>query len=314
MSVASFRSSQEPVRAIGVIGLGAMGLGMASRLMEAGYELHVMGDRAAANVDQLRTLGMVHTHRSLQELTASACHVLTCLPTGEDVLSVVNVLPADGAGIRALIDCSTVGMSAAEDIHQKLKEIGWQYIDAPVTGGPKRAASGELIAYVGADGDPRDGAMEAIRSFCARVVELGSPGTGQLLKLANNSILLGLVALNGYALSFAETAGLNASEFAEIVQGGAADNWQLQNYLPTALASGATAGFALQLAHKDLKLVLDGAHSIGLDLGVLEAVQALYERASAHERKLGQKSDFSAVIRELATDDDREIHERKSNV
>lgn len=288
-----------PSRAIGVIGLGAMGSGIAESLLRAGYELHVLEGHAATQVQRLGELGSVIAHPRQTELFEHAEHVLTCLPAGADVLAFVAELPVDARGERALIDCSTVGVGAAAEIWARAAGAGWQYVDAPLTGGPQRAADGELLCYFSTDGEPRPGVGEIMRAFCARVVELGEPGSGQAIKLANNSIVLGLVVFNGYALSLAKSAGLDVDEFVEIVRGGAADNWQLQNYLPAALTEGTTAGFALRLAHKDLALVIDAARHQGLDLGVLEAVDVLYKQASAREQEQGRRADFSSVLREL---------------
>lgn len=284
---------------IGVIGLGAMGAGIAESLLRAGFEVHVLSGRATAQIERLSTLGSVVAHDRLIDLLDHGGHVLTCLPEGSDVLATAEELPVDDGRGRALIDCSTIGVGSAAAVWKVARAAGWQYIDAPLTGGPKRAASGELICYFSSDGAPRAGVLEAVEAFCAKIVQLGEPGSGQSIKLANNSVLLGLVALNGYALSLADSAGVGAEEFVEIVRDGAADNWQLQNYLPGALTPGAEVGFALQLAHKDLALVIDAAKSQGLDLGVLDALDALYQKATSQEQTEGQRADFSAVIREL---------------
>lgn len=286
--------------AVGVIGLGAMGAGVAEVLLRAGYELHALEGRAAAQIRRLGEIGPVVAHPRLADLLDRVDHVLTCLPAGPDVVAVARQLPVDPSRSRALIDCSTIGVSAAAEVWELARTAGWQYVDAPLTGGPARAATGELLCYLSSDGEPRPGVMDIADAFSVRVVRLGEPGSGQTIKLANNSIVLGLVALNGYALSLAESAGVGVDEFVEIVRGGAADNWQLQNYLPAALAPGARPGFALQLAHKDLGLVIDAARGRDLDLGVLEAVDAVYRRASAREREEGRRLDFSAVIGELA--------------
>lgn len=300
MSVAPPPAPAPRASAIGVIGLGAMGAGIAEVLLRAGFELHVLQGRAAAQVQRLSGIGPVVAHGRLADLFARAGHVLSCLPAGQDVIAVADELPDDPSRSRALIDCSTIGLSAAAEVWERARAAGWQYVDAPLTGGPKRAATGELLCYLSSDGTPRPWVMEVVRAFSSRVVELGEPGSGQAIKLANNSIVLGLVALNGYALSLAEAAGVGVEEFVGIVRGGAADNWQLQSYLPTALVAGSPPGFALQLAHKDLGLVIDAARSQGLDLGVLDAVDDVYRRASARERDEGRRLDFSAVIRELA--------------
>ncbi|TJY66215.1 hypothetical protein E4J89_17205 [Arthrobacter sp. CAU 1506] len=298
---AAHESTDMSARAVGALGIGAMGSGMAARLLAAGFELHVLDGRATSTINRLSTSGTIRRHHSIQELAGFAPHVLTCLPTGEDVLAVAKSLPIDGEGRRAFIDCSTVGVSAVGDIRSAVESAGWQYVDAPVTGGPQRAAKGELLSYFAVDGRPRDGVREILSTFCTRMVELDSPGMGQLLKLANNAILLGLVTLNGYALTFAQSMGISPQEFAEITRDGAGDNWQLQNYLPTALEPGSKPGFALNLAHKDLRLVLDAAGRLGLDTTVLTSIEKLYDRASLTERGAGQRADFSAVIQELSS-------------
>lgn len=288
-----------PAKPVGVVGLGAMGAGIAENLLRAGFELHVLGGRAAAQVERLMGLGPVVVHPRLADLLDRADHVLSCLPAGADVADVAAELPDDAHRVRVFIDCSTIGVHAATEVWKLVRAAGWQYVDAPLTGGPGRASTGDLLCYFSSDGQPRPGAMEIVHAFCARAVQLGEPGSGQAIKLANNSILLGLIVLNGYALSLAESAGVSVDEFVEIVSGGAADNWQLQHYLPEALAQNAPAGFALRLAHKDLALVIDAVRNQGLDPGVLEAVGALYQRASAREKKQDLRADFSSVIREL---------------
>src|SRR4051812_42209230 len=174
---------------IGLIGLGTMGLPMGKRLVEAGHEVTVVPHVNRAPADELAGMGARVAEKPAE--VAQACElVITIVP---DVPQVREVLFGDGGLASAdkfhpdllYIDMSTITPLAAREFGEQLASRGVAVLDAPVSGGPMRAADGSLTIMVGGHAENFERARPVLTVMGKNIVHVGGPGTGQAVKLAN---------------------------------------------------------------------------------------------------------------------------------
>ncbi len=251
---------------VGLIGLGAMGLHYGKRLLGAGYDLSVLGHKNRAPVDDLVGLGAVEATSAVQ--MANMCSVVvTALP---DVPQVRSVL-FEGDGVYMArhsnllyIDMSTITPSASREFHGRLSELGIGALDAPVSGGPMRAADGTLTVMVGGDAEAFARAQPVLQQLGKHISHVGGPGAGQSVKLVNQLLISIIMVANAEALSLGVKAGVPLETLTEIIGTSSGSNYLMQSWLPKTLFSGdLESGFALDLLMKDLRAALEWANELG---------------------------------------------------
>ncbi len=255
---------------VGFLGLGTMGRPMAECVLRQGYSLVVCAHRDRRPVEELATLG-ARVAGNPAEVTAASDVVITMVPDAPQLEEVVlgehGVLEGAHAG-AILVDMSTVAPSATRRVGARLTEVGMHMLDAPVSGGPGRAATGDLSIMVGGEPAVFERARPVLEAMGGRVVHLGELGMGEAAKLANNILLAGVLVANVEALAFGVKSGIPAETLREVLLAGTAANWQLENWLPKNVLAGTfePAGFALRLMHKDLSAALEAARELGVPL------------------------------------------------
>lgn len=282
---------------VGFVGLGAMGLPMCKQLLHNGFELAVVSHTNMAPAQELAGMGAEVLERPA-ELAQTCQVVITSVP---DVPQVQEVLFGDGGIATAprdgltYIDMSTITPTAARLHHQRLKDVGIAALDAPVSGGPLRAADGTLTIMVGGDEPVYNDALPVLRALGKHIVHVGPPGSGQVVKLVNQLIISIVMVANAEALSLGVKAGVPLSTLVEVIGTSAGSNYLMQSWMPRTLFSGdLSSGFALDLLMKDLRAALTWANEMGMPTFGGAMSQQLYKLARTEENA---RFDYSVVAR-----------------
>lgn len=243
------------MKQVGFIGLGNMGLPVARRLREVGREILAF-DTSDARLAQASALG-VKPARSTGEV-AGACDVLVLsLPTPAVVRQVVPLV-VEGARDRiCVVDLSTNDPATARDMAQLVASAGGRYIDAPVSGGPSRAATGELSVMVGGDDDAVADARPLLEQIGKQVEHVGPAGCGCIAKLLNNYVALWNMAGVSQAFLAGSAMGMPPDRLYEVMNRSSAQSYSLSRNFPKIRSGDFSPSFALDLAEKDLRLALD---------------------------------------------------------
>lgn len=279
---------------IGFIGLGRMGRGMASNLQTKGFSLMVH-DVAEAPVTALETLGA--RHGTPAEIAAVSDIVVTMLPTGKEVGEVVlapgGMLDHAKPGTM-ILDMSTIDPETTDKLHAETRARGMTAVDAPVGRLAWHADRGQSLFMVGADDADYARALPLLQAMGTTIHHSGGPGAGTRMKLVNNYLAIILCQLNAEALSLSQRFGLDLAKTLDVLYGTTATNGQLKVNWPNKVLAGDTdPGFTIDLAHKDLSLIVQAANSARVPLPVAAAAREAFSTARA--RGYGQ-NDFSAMV------------------
>jgi 3-hydroxyisobutyrate dehydrogenase len=267
---------------IAFIGTGVMGRSMAGHLLKAGHTLHIH-NRTKAKAADLLAAG-AHWHDTAGAAAAQAGVVITMLGFPKDVEE--TYLSPGGIVERArpgalLIDMTTSSPQLAEKIATAAAARGLAALDAPVSGGDVGAREARLVIMVGGSEAAFQRARPYFEIMGKNIARHGGPGAGQYCKLANQiAIAAGMLAWCE-SLVFAQKAGLDPAKVIESIGGGAAGSWSLNNYGPRALRGDFNPGFYVKHYLKDLRIALDCAATMGLDLPGTALARQLYDRVAA---------------------------------
>ncbi|MGH3662358.1 MAG: NAD(P)-dependent oxidoreductase [Micromonosporaceae bacterium] len=269
---------------IGFIGLGAMGAPMARQIVASGAAVTVY-DVSAESVAALVEAG-ARAAATPREAAEQSDIVICMLPHPDVVRGVLlgpdGVVHADPAPQLA-IDMSTSGPEVVRECAAALAESGIGMLDAPVGKGPWAAEKGELTILLGGPDELCAKAEPVLRVVGSTVLRCGPLGAGQAVKLANNLVACANMAAvtEGYAL--AKRAGADPAVLLEMMPGTSADSWQLRHTMIGKIMQGDLSPmFKLQLAHKDMRLVLELASGSDLDVGCAKATYEWYDAAMRH--------------------------------
>lgn len=285
------------------IGLGRMGLPMATHLVSAGHT--VTGyDLSEDSLARAEAVG-IRRALSIKEALADADIVFTMLPQGADVLDVYqgpDGILAHAETSSLLVDSSTISIAACSELHRITSEAGFRFLDAPVSGGTMGAEAGTLAFMVGGDEEAFGDASEVISTMSSNLFHTGGPTTGQVAKICNNLILFINLSATAEGAVLAERLGLDKQKFFKIASVSSADSWPLRNWYPipdvvdTAASSRDfdSPTFTARLARKDVSLAVEAADDIGETLKLGQLVQGFYDELI--EAGLGDK-DCSIISR-----------------
>ncbi len=266
---------------IAFIGTGVMGRSMASHLLNAGHSLHVFNrtkDKALSLVQAGATW-----HDSAGEAASVADVVITMLGFPKDVEE--TYLGPGGIVERAkkgalLIDMTTSSPILAKRISDAAAQKGLEALDAPVSGGDIGAREARLVIMTGGSPSAFESAKPIFEKIGKNISLLGPAGAGQHCKMANQiSVAVGMVAWCE-ALAYAKKAGLDPNAVHQSISGGAAGSWALTNLAPRALNEDFAPGFYVKHILKDMRIALESAAEMGLQLKGLETARALYDRVA----------------------------------
>ena len=285
-------------RKVAFLGLGVMGYPMAGHLAMAGHQVTVY-NRSAAKAQAWSDEFGGASAATPREAAASADIVFCCVGNDEDLRSVS--LGANGAfaGMKPgaiLVDHTTASATVARELYSAAKNIGLQFIDAPVSGGQAGAQNGALTVMCGGEAAAFEAVEPVGMAFSKAFTLMGEAGAGQLTKMVNQICIAGLVQGLSEAVAFGQKAGLDMNQVLDVIGKGAAQSWQLDNRGKTMVAGQFDFGFAVDWMRKDLGLVLDEAKRNGARLPVTALVDQFYADVQAMG---GQRWDTSSLIKRL---------------
>ncbi|UUZ65266.1 NAD(P)-dependent oxidoreductase [Polaromonas sp. P1-6] len=289
-------------RQVAFLGLGVMGYPMAGHLALAGHQVTVYNRTATKSIAWCAEFPGAggSRHADTPRLAAKDADIVFCCVGNDDDLRSVT-LGADGAFASMksgaiFVDHTTASANVARELYTAAKNLGLQFIDAPVSGGQAGAQSGALTVMCGGDAAAFDAVKPAGMAFSKAFTLMGASGAGQLTKMVNQICIAGLVQGLSEAVAFGQKAGLDVRQVLDVIGKGAAQSWQLDNRGKTMVADQFDFGFAVDWMRKDLGLVLDEAKRNGARLPVTALVDQFYADVQAMG---GQRWDTSSLIKRL---------------
>jgi len=262
---------------IGFIGLGIMGRPMALNLLGAGHQLTVWA-RRAESMQPLLDAG-ANAADSPAGVAGAVDLLISIVADAPDVEQVMlgeqGVASAARAGLVA-VDMSTIRPAAARDIGARLREQAVDFLDAPVSGGEVGAIAGSLSIMVGGSVAAFETARPAFECMGKNIVHVGDAGAGQVAKAANQIITGAGVLTVAEALNFAARSGVDPAKVREALLGGFAYSKILENHGQRMLDRNFKPGFKSWMHQKDMNIVMQSAHELGMCLPVAAATAQMY--------------------------------------
>lgn len=278
---------------IGVVGLGQMGGAMARNLVDSGYEtvgFDVSEDALAAVVED-----GVTPAESTADVAARADVLVTSLPTPPIAEAVY--LGDDGVAEGAAEDLVALEMStiSPDTTRSIVAESGLPLLDAPVSGGPEKARSGDLTVMVGGERETyeREDVQEVLETLGEDVYHLGDLGAGHTTKLLNNQIGSAVRAVSLEAAAVAAVQGVDWEPFMQVVRHSSGSSYQFRKRMPRVLSRDFEPGFSTSNTRKDVRLALDMADAVDAPTPITSTVHELYKRAEGEG--LGEEDGISIV-------------------
>jgi 3-hydroxyisobutyrate dehydrogenase len=287
------------VSKLAFIGLGVMGFPMAGHLVARGGHEVTVYNRSRAKADAW----VAKHHGRVAETPAKAAEgaeiVFSCVGDDPDLREVT--LGPNGAFQKMskgtiFVDHTTASAKVARDLAAEAKKRGFDFLDAPVSGGQAGAENGQLTVMVGGDPAAFERAKSVIAHFAKAVTLLGPSGAGQLTKMVNQICIAGLVQGLSEGLNFALKTGLDAKLVLDVISKGAAQSWQMENRGKTMVDDKFDFGFAVDWMRKDLRICSETARQNSAALPITLMVAGFYDEIS---KMGGGRWDTSSLIRRL---------------
>lgn len=271
-------------QAIGMVGIGLMGHGIASNLVKHGHALAVLEHPGNQPLDALKAAGAVG-YDSAAELAARSDVVILVLTGSPQVEAVLTGPGGVLEGLRpgsVVIDCSTAIPSSTLRMAQAVQAAGSQFLDTPMTRTPKEAAEGRLNLLVGGDAALLERCRPLLQCFAENISHAGPVGAGHSMKLLHNYVSLGMVALISEAAACAQRNGVAPEVFVDVLAKGGGGGTALERVRPYLLAQD-TSGMRFSIANacKDLGYYNAMAGDAGATQAIAAAVLATLEGALA---------------------------------
>jgi 3-hydroxyisobutyrate dehydrogenase-like beta-hydroxyacid dehydrogenase len=280
---------------IGFVGIGKMGTPMATRLIDAGYEVTVY-DLDTTAVSELVSAG-AKAAANARDVADTAEIVFASLPSPQILEKVVlgDGGIAEGKAVRIFIDISTTGPRMAAKIAASLVEKNIAMIDAPVSGGLKGARNGSLAVMVSGPKTAFETVRPVIENF-GKIFFMGEvPGSAQTMKLANNLLAAAAIAVSSEAVVMGVKAGLDPRIMLDVINASSGRNSATEDKFPkSVLPRTFDFGFATGLSFKDVRLCVDEAEAMGVPMVVGSAVRQML---SVTNQLYGPDSDFTCMVK-----------------
>lgn len=280
---------------VGFIGLGRMGRPMASNMCRKGFRLLVHDTNTAA-MDELALL-QARPCADVAELAAESDIIITMLPNSavvKDVLTAAAGVFAHARPGTTILDMSTIDPDTTDALAATAKSMGMGFVDAPVGRLASHADRGESLFMVGGEPDDFERVRPLLEAMGSTIHHCGPVGAGTRTKLVNNFLAVASCQMNAEALSLSQRFGLNLERTLEVLYGTTAVNGQLKIAWPAKVLAGDTEpGFTIDLAHKDLTLIVDSANAARVPMPMAAAAREAFSVARA--RGFGGQ-DFSAMV------------------
>ena len=284
-------------RKIGFVGLGAMGWPMAANLVKAGFDVSVYDARTAEAARFALEAGGTAAP-TLAALGESVEVVITMLPTSKIVAAVLFDEGGVASKLRPeslVIDMSSGVPTETAEIARRLRALNVELIDAPVSGGVKKAGTGELAIMVGGDKRAADRAGPVLKAMGTSITWAGPVGCGQAMKALNNLVSAGGFLIGVEAILVGKKFGLDPAVMVDILNASTGMNNSTKAKFKQFVLSGSyQSGFALDLMVKDIGIALDVANDLDIDVPFSKLCQSVWKSAQAD---LGAGHDHTEVAK-----------------
>jgi 3-hydroxyisobutyrate dehydrogenase len=283
---------------VAFIGLGTMGYPMAGHLARAGHRVTVY-NRTAAKAERWVAEHGGRAAATPAEAADGASFVFTCVGRDTDVHQVTVGKQGAFESMRpssVFVDHTSASAELARDLAAVARQKGFEFLDAPVSGGQVGAEKGVLTVMAGGNEDAFAAARPLIGCYARMVRLLGPSGSGQLTKMVNQICIAGLIQSLAEGIHFALQAGLDARAVIEVISKGAAQSWQMENRYESMIEGRFDFGFAVEWVRKDLAIALEEARRNGAQLQVAALVDQFYAEVEAMG---GKRWDTSSLIARL---------------
>lgn len=280
---------------VGFIGLGTMGLPMATNLLKKGYEL-ITFNRTKEKTRTLEEKGakVVSSPKEVAQQSDVVFTILTADAAVEEVyLGEFGIIQGAKPGL-IVVDSSTISPSTSMKIAEELSRFDVDMLDAPVTGSEPHAMEGVLTFMVGGKKEIFDKCMDLFLSMGKNAYYMGENGKGSYTKLANNTMAAINLISFAEGLTIAKKAGIDPELFVKVVNGGGAKNGQVDTKAAKVINRDFKPQFMTNLIHKDLSLAGDVAKKLEISTPVLALVKEIFQMAKA---KGYGTEDMSAVVK-----------------
>lgn len=286
------------LKTIGFIGTGVMGKSMAANLMKNGFDLLVF-NRTKAKAMDLLDCGAKWCDK-ISEIASAAQVVITMVGYPEDVEAIYygedGILDNASPG-TILIDMTTSTPSLAKKIASTAKMKNLASLDAPVSGGDVGAKDATLSIMVGGDLDTFNKVLPVLESLGKNITLQGEAGSGQYTKMVNQIVIAGTMVGVCEAMAYAKYSGLNQEKVLSAIETGAAGSFSLSKLAPRMIKGNFDPGFYIKHFIKDMKIAIQSAEALGLNLPGLSLAKELYEKmAKAGEENLGTQALYKLYI------------------
>ena len=281
---------------VSFLGLGVMGYPMAGYISKAGHDVTVY-NRTKTKAEKWTKEYKGNVADTPMEATKDSDFIFTCVGNDNDLREVTlgeKGLFKSAKKSAIYIDNTTASADIARELYKEAKAKGFEFLDAPISGGQAGAEGGALTVMVGGDEAPFKKAEPIIDCYSKKIKLLGPSGSGQLTKMVNQICIAGLVQGLSEAINFGMNAGLNMHDVIEVISKGAAQSWQMENRYKTMIDNKFDFGFAVDWMRKDLKIAMDEAKNNGSLLPVTELVDKYYDEVQGMG---GNRWDTSSLIK-----------------
>ena len=279
-----------------VIGLGVMGYPMAGYISKAGHDVTVY------NRTKLKAEKWIKDFKGKiadtpKEAAKESEFIFSCVGNDNDLREVT--LGANGLFHSAkkgavYVDNTTASAEIARELYKEAKKKGFDFLDAPVSGGQAGAENGALTVMVGGDESSYKKAEPIIDCYSKKIKLLGPAGNGQLCKMVNQICIAGLVQGLSEAINFGLNAKLNMYDVIEVISKGAAQSWQMENRYKTMIEDKFDYGFAVDWMRKDLKIAMEEAKKNNSPLPITKIIDEFYGEV---QKQGGNRWDTSSLIK-----------------
>jgi 2-hydroxy-3-oxopropionate reductase len=290
---------------IAFIGLGIMGRPMAGHLQVGGHQLYLVKHRSPLPAELLE--GGAVECASFREAASLAEVVIVMVPDTPDVEQVLFGDAGVAAGLtsgKLVIDMSSVSPIETKCFAARIRDLGCEFLDAPVSGGEVGAKAATLTIMAGGSEAAFERAKPLLDLMGKNITLVGESGAGQTCKVANQIIVALTIEAVGEALLFASKAGVDPARVREALMGGFAGSKILEVHGERMIKRTFDPGFRIALHQKDLNLALSGARALGVCLPNTATAQELFNACAAHD---WANLDHSALVKALEALADHDV-------
>ena len=281
---------------VSFIGLGVMGYPMAGYISKAGHDVTVF-NRTKSKAEKWIKEHKGKLANTPMEAAKDCDFIFTCVGNDNDLREVTlgeKGLFKSAKKDSIYVDNTTASANIARELYKEAKIKGFDFLDAPISGGQAGAEGGILTVMVGGDEIPYKKAHSIIKCYSKKIKLLGPSGSGQLTKMVNQICIAGLVQGLSEAINFGMNAGLNMTDVIEVISKGAAQSWQMENRHKTMIEDKFDYGFAVDWMRKDLKIAMDEAKKNNSPLPITKLIDEYYGEV---QKMGGQRWDTSSLIK-----------------